>query len=138
MRQNHIFRLAALVLCVALVAGCFEKDRSVLPPPPEQLPPPIHPSAEEIADEIAVGLAPLDEVVTFETGITPELRDQLIEYLDNARRTHSATDWGRQGLVLTANRLEDRLEDAKANMFTDVALFLSYLNETIEPENTKN
>ena len=137
MRQNHIFRLAALVVCVALVAGCFEKDKRVLPPPPEQLPPPIHPSAEEIADEIAVGLAPLDEVVTFETGITPELRDQLIEYLDNARRTHSATEWGRQGLVLTANRLEDRLEDAKANMFTDVALFLCDLIETIEPENTK-
>lgn len=137
MKKSYTFRLAALVLlCLALASGCFEK-KSVAPPPPEELLPPIPPGAQEIADEIIAGLAPLNDVLSLEAGITLELRDQLVAYLEMAKHTHGTSEWGQKGLVLAMYRLEDHLEDAKASMLTDVVLFLCDLIETLDPDNTK-
>ncbi len=136
MSRSNIHRLAVLMLCIGAIGGC-EKDEDPSLPPPGELPPPTHPSAEEIANEIVLGLTPLDSIASFEAGITPELRDQLIAHLKVAERDHSVTEWGQQGLVLVANRLEDRLDAARENMHTDLVLFLCDLIEVLEPENTK-
>ncbi|HOD48908.1 MAG TPA: hypothetical protein PLM14_05365 [Candidatus Hydrogenedentes bacterium] len=138
MRRQSIHLLTGLVLCLAAISGCSGQDKSgVVPPPLPELPPPNQPLPEEIAAEIQEGLKPLDDVASFEAGITPELKEQLITHLKTAQHNHSGTEWDRKGLMLTANGLEDRLEAARENMHTDLVLLLCDLIEVIEPDNTK-
>jgi hypothetical protein len=138
MKHYSIHLLPALVACLLITVGCTKQaGKDVTPPSPPELPPPTQPEPEEIAREIETGLQPLDDVGTFEIGITPELQQQLIGHLMTAKRDHSVTEWGRKGLMLVANGLEDRLEAARDNMHTDLVLFLCDLIEVLEPDNTK-
>ncbi|MFO7976969.1 MAG: hypothetical protein R6V12_20345 [Candidatus Hydrogenedentota bacterium] len=138
MRRHSIHLATLLVVCVGLCMGCLEKgEKDVTPPPPPELPPPTHPEPEEIAEEIKTGLQPLDNVASFEIGITPDLKQQLIGHLMTAKRNHSDTEWGRKALMYVAHELEDRLQAARDNMHTDLVLLLCDLIEVLEPDNTK-
>jgi hypothetical protein len=130
---------AILIGCLLVAAtGCdLEMNKDIAPPPPPGLPPPDYPEPEEIVKEVNEGLKPLDDIASFEIGITPEVREQLMTALKEAESRHGRTEWGQKGLVFVANELEDRLEAARENMHTDLVLLLCDLIEVLEPDNTK-
>lgn len=138
MKRYSTLLVTPAILSLAIIIGCFEQNgKDTTPPPPPEFPAPTQPEPEEIAKEIETGLQPLDAIASFESGITPELRDQLAGHLMTAKRNHDATEWGNKALMLVANGLEDRLEAARDNMHTDLVLFLCDLIEVLEPDNTK-